>query len=386
MIMKPDIEQKKQDNIAELLDDEIARQQRVINLIASENLPSQAVRDANAHPIISKYAEGYPNARYYGGCEVGDKIETRAIELACELFGCEGANVQPHSGTQANQAVYQGLLKPRGKILSLNLDHGGHLSHGSKVNFSYRYYQIAHYELGENEKLDYPIIERIASEFNPDLIIAGSSTYSRVIDWERFRFISDRVNSYFLADIAHYAGLIAGGVYPSPIQYCDAATLTTQKTLRGPRGGAILFKKSFRKAINKALFPGCQGGPNLATIASKGIAFEEALSDDFKQYAAKVVSNAKVMCQVLREKFRIVSDGTDCHMFTVKLEKFTGAVAEEELEKNNIIVNKQMIPNDPRPPKEASGIRIGTPYITTMGYTEKQAQDLAKKILNILTN
>jgi len=372
--------------IQSLLNDELKREDEVINLIASENMPSEAVLTANAHPIVSKYAEGYPGNRYYGGCEVADKIENRANALLCELFGSEGANTQPHSGTQANQAVYQALLKPGGKILSMDLAHGGHLSHGSKVNFSYRDFQIAHYELGENEQLDYPVIDRIASEFNPDLIIAGASTYSRFIDWERFRQIADRVNAFFLADIAHYAGLIAGGVYPSPVEFADVCTFTTQKTLRGPRGGAIIFKKTFKRAINRAVFPGCQGGPNLAAIAAKGIAFEEALKQDYKDYTAQVIRNAKVMAQIIGEKYHIVSGGTDCHMFTVKFDDFSGSQAEEALEANKIIVNKQMVPNDVRPPKHGSGIRIGTPYVTTQGYTEEQCQALALKILHILSS
>ncbi len=384
--MKTKAKSARQVTISELLDEEIARQQKVINLIASENLPSEAVRNANAHPIISKYAEGYPNARYYGGCEVGDKIELRTIELACELFHAEGANVQPHSGTQANQAAYQALLKPGGKILSLDLADGGHLSHGAKVNFSFRDYKIAHYSLGEDELIDYASLERIAYEFNPDLIIAGASTYSRIFDWERFRYIADKVNSYLLADIAHYAGLIAAGVYPTPVPFADVVTFTTQKTLRGPRGGVILFRKSFKKAVNRAVFPGCQGGPNLATIAAKGIVFEEALTDSFKTYAAQVIKNAKVMAQVIKERYHVVSDGTDCHMFSVRFDNFSGAVAEKKLEENNIIVNKQIVPKDKRPPREASGIRIGTPFITSLGYTEQQAQALAYKILNILSN
>ena len=383
--MSLNAENNEKAKIHALLDEELHRQKNVINLIASENLPSEAVMQANAHPIISKYAEGYPGARYYGGCEVADKIEKRANELLCEIFGSEGANVQPHSGTQANQAVYQALLKPGGKILSLDLAHGGHLSHGSKVNFSYRDFQIAHYKLGENELLDYPVIDRIATEFNPDLIIAGASTYSRFIDWERFRHIADRVNAFYLADIAHYAGLIAGGVYPNPTEFADVCSFTTQKTLRGPRGGAIIFKKTFKRAINRAVFPGCQGGPNLAAIAAKGIAFEEVLMQDYRDYTSQVVRNARVMSQIIGEKYHIVSGGTDCHMFTVRLEGFSGARAEEVLEQNNIVVNKQMVPNDQRPPKEGSGIRIGTPYITTLGYTEEQSKSLALKILHILS-
>ncbi|MGE0433265.1 MAG: serine hydroxymethyltransferase [Planctomycetota bacterium] len=372
--------------IADLMAQEAARQQRVINLIASENLPSRAVMDACGHVLQTKYAEGYPGKRYYGGCEIADQIENRVSELACEVFGTEFANVQPHSGTQANQGVYQALLQPGGKILSMDLAQGGHLSHGSKVNFSFRDYRIAHYGLGADETIDHAALEKIADEFRPDLIIAGSSTYAPTIEWERFRAVADKVGAKLMCDIAHIAGLIAGGSYPNPAKLADVMTFTTQKTLRGPRGGVIVGKAEYQKDIDRAVFPGCQGGPNLAIIAAKGIMFEEALLPSFCEYAAQVVKNARAMAAVVSERFPIVSGRTDCHMFTVKLDALTatGHEVQQALEAQDIIVIKQLTPHDARSPMKTSGIRIGTPTITTQGYDEAKCRALAERIVTII--
>ena len=369
-----------------LLDAEAERQARVINLIASENEPSAAVRAACGHELQNKYAEGYPGRRYYAGCAVADDVERLAIRRACELFGAEHANVQPHSGSQANHAAYHALLKPGETILSLSLDHGGHLTHGSAVNFSFRNYTIHHYRLGADERIDMDAVARLATEHRPKVIVAGSSTYSREIDWAGFRVIADSVGARLLADMAHYAGLVAGGVYPSPVPHADVVTSTTQKTLRGPRGGLILCRAEFRKAIDRAVFPGCQGGPNLAIAAAKGIAFEEAATESFAAYARQVVVNAQAMAHEFdRAGYDVVSGGTDCHMFVVKLgPDLDGNTAQEFLEANDIIVNKQMVPNDPRPPKQCSGIRIGAATITTRGADEAEARAIARRVIGHL--
>lgn len=372
--------------MADLLLLEAQRQARVINLIASENLPSPAVLAACGHVFQTKYAEGYPGRRYYAGCAVADQMEARSCELACELFGADYANVQPHSGTQANQGVYQALLDPGDKILSMDLAHGGHLSHGSKVNFSARDYKIAHYGVNADGFIDYDALDKIAREYQPKLIVAGASGYAPTIEWERFRRIATEVGALLLCDIAHYAGLIAGGAYPSPVAIADVCTFTTQKTLRGPRGGCIIGKKAYAKAIDRAVFPGCQGGPNLASIAAKGIAFEEALTPEFKTYAHQVVKNARAMAVEITKTFPIVSGRTDCHMFTVDLRSLpvTGNDVQIYLEQRDIIVNKQMVPNDTRSPMQTSGIRIGTPFLTTQGWDETRCTDLAQRLVALI--
>jgi glycine hydroxymethyltransferase len=350
------------------------RQEEHIELIASENYASPAVMAAQGSQLTNKYAEGYPGKRYYGGCEFVDVAEQLAIDRVKKLFHAEAANVQPHSGAQANQAVFFAALKPGDTVLGMSLPHGGHLTHGSPVNMSGKWFNVVPYGLHpETELIDYDAAERLAHEHKPKLIIAGASAYSRIIDWKRFRAIADSVGALLLVDMAHYAGLIAAGVYPSPVGIADFVTSTTHKTLRGPRGGIILTQAKHEKAVNSAVFPGLQGGPLMHVIAAKAAAFGEALGKDFRRYQEQVVENARVLARVIQDRgVRIVSGGTDSHMFLVDLraKKVTGKDAEAALSQAHITVNKNAIPNDPEKPFVTSGIRIGSPAITTRGFTE----------------
>ena len=363
------------------------RQEDHIELIASENYVSRAVLEAQGSQLTNKYAEGYPGKRYYGGCAQVDVAEYLAIERAKELFGADYANVQPHSGSQANQAVYLAALKPGDAMLGMSLAHGGHLTHGAAVNLSGKLYHALSYGLKADETIDYDEVERMARAHNPRLIIAGASAYSRVIDWQRFRDIADEVDAYLMADVAHYAGLIAVGHYPSPVGIADFVTTTTHKTLRGPRGGLIFAKAEHEKIINSAVFPGIQGGPLMHIIAAKAVAFKEALAPEFKAYQGLVIANARAMARVLQERgLRIVSGGTDCHLFLVDLRAkgITGRDAEDALGRARITVNKNAIPNDPQKPMVTSGIRIGSPAITTRGFGIAEAEQLANLIADTL--
>jgi len=364
------------------------RQEDHLELIASENYASTAVLAAQGTQLTNKYAEGYPGKRYYGGCEFVDVVEQIAIDRAKKLFHADAANVQPHSGAQANQAVFFAALKPGDTILGMSLPHGGHLTHGSPVNMSGKWFNVVPYGLDpESELIDYAAAERLAQEHKPKLIIAGASAYSRVIDWKRFREIADSVGAQLMVDMAHYAGLIAAGVYPSPIPLADYVTTTTHKTLRGPRGGLILARAEHEKAINSAVFPGLQGGPLMHVVAAKAVALGEALQRDFKVYQERILENARVLSRVLADRgLRIVSGGTDCHMFLVDLrpKKITGKDAEAALGRAHITVNKNAIPNDPEKPFVTSGIRIGSPAITTRGFTEIECEELAHLIADVL--
>ncbi len=364
------------------------RQEEHIELIASENYASPAVMAAQGSQLTNKYAEGYPGKRYYGGCEFVDVAEQLAIDRAKELFGAEFANVQPHSGAQANQAVFFAALSPGDTILGMSLPHGGHLTHGSPVNISGKWFNVVPYGLDpRTELIDYVAAERLAHEHKPKLIIAGASAYSRVIDWKRFKAIADSVGAKLMVDMAHYAGLIAAGVYPSPVGIADYVTSTTHKTLRGPRGGIILAKAEYEKAINSAVFPGLQGGPLMHVIAAKAAAFGEALKHDFKVYQERVLENARVLARVLADRsLRIVSGGTDSHLFLVDLraKKITGKDAEAALGRAHITVNKNAIPNDPEKPFVTSGIRVGSPAITTRGFSEIECEVLAHLIADVL--
>jgi glycine hydroxymethyltransferase len=364
------------------------RQEEHIELIASENYASPAVLAAQGSQLTNKYAEGYPGKRYYGGCEFVDVAETLAIDRAKKLFHAEFANVQPHSGAQANQAVFFAALRPGDTILGMSLPHGGHLTHGSPVNVSGKWFNVVAYGLNaETELIDYDEAERLAQEHKPKLVIAGASAYSRVIDWKRFKAIADGVGAPLMVDMAHYAGLVAGGVYPSPVGIADYVTTTTHKTLRGPRGGLVLAKAAHGKAINSAVFPGLQGGPLMHVIAAKAVALGEALRHDFKIYQERVLENARVLAKVLTERgLRIVSGGTDSHMFLVDLraDKITGRDAEAALAQAHITVNKNAIPNDPEKPFVTSGIRIGSPAITTRGFSEIESEMLAHLIADLL--
>jgi glycine hydroxymethyltransferase len=364
------------------------RQEAHIELIASENYASPAVMAAQGSQLTNKYAEGYPGKRYYGGCEFVDVAEQIAIDRAKSLFDAEAANVQPHSGAQANQAVFFAMLKPGDTILGMSLPHGGHLTHGSPVNISGKWFNVVPYGLDPaTELIDYDAVERLALEHKPKLIIAGASAYSRVIDWKRFRDIADRVGAFFMVDMAHYAGLVAAGLYPSPVGVADFVTSTTHKTLRGPRGGLILTRSEYEKAINSAVFPGLQGGPLMHVIAAKAVAFGEALQGDFRVYQERVLENARVLAKALQERgVRIVSGGTDSHMFLVDLraKKITGKDAEAQLGRAHITVNKNSIPNDPEKPFVTSGIRLGSPAITTRGFTEIECEELAHLIADVL--
>ena len=367
---------------------EVRRQEDHVELIASENYVSYAVLEAQGSVLTNKYAEGYPGKRYYGGCEFVDTAEWLAIERAKKLFGAAYANVQPHSGSQANQAVYFSVLKPGDTILGMSLAHGGHLTHGASVNISGKLFHAVTYGLNpETEEIDYSEVERLAKEHKPRMIVAGASAYSRVIDWKQFRSIADAVGAYLFVDMAHYAGLIAAGVYPSPVGIADFVSTTTHKTLRGPRGGMILANAEHEKILNSAIFPSLQGGPLMHVIAAKAVALKEAMGPDFRRYQEQVLANARVMAQVLKERgLRIVSGGTDSHLFLVDLraKKITGKDAEAVLGKAHITVNKNTIPNDPEKPLVTSGIRIGSPAMTTRGFAEIEAEKLANFIADVL--
>ena len=370
---------------------ELKRQQNTLNLIASENYPSKKVLFYSGSLLMTKYAEGYPHNRYYQGCQQVDKIEDLAVELAKKLFGTEYANVQPHSGSQANQAVYLALLKPGDKILSLNLLSGGHLTHGAKINFSGVFYQVYYYNLDPaTQKLDYAKISEIAQVVQPKLIITGYSSYSLKIDFAKFRQIADQVGAYLLADIAHVAGLVATGLFPNPVPYADVITFTTHKTLRGPRGGVILAKPELGKLIDRAVFPGNQGGPNPAIISAKVQCFYEALQPEFKKYQQNVLENAKVMADCLGKKgVKIISGGTKTHLLTIDTKtsyNLAGKEAAEILEKGGIIVNKQMIPYDSEKPSISSGIRLGSPALTNRGLGKKEFHKIAEMIHMLLSN
>jgi glycine hydroxymethyltransferase len=363
------------------------RQEDHIELIASENYASPAVLAAQGSQLTNKYAEGYPGKRYYGGCEFVDTAEQLAIVRAKQLFGCDYANVQPHSGSQANQAAYMAVLKPGDAILGMSLAHGGHLSHGAAVNASGKLYRALAYGLNAEETIDYDEVERLAREHQPRMIVAGASAYSRAIDWRRMREIADEARAYLMADIAHYAGLIVTGLYPSPIGIADFVTSTTHKTLRGPRGGLILAGSEHEKILNAAIFPGLQGGPLMHVIAAKAVAFKEALAPEFRDYQKQVIANANTLAKTLQGRgVRVVSGGTDCHMFLVDLraKNVTGRDAEDALGRARITVNKNAIPNDPQKPFVASGIRIGSPAMTTRGFRESEAAHLGKLIADVL--
>jgi len=373
-----------------LIQKEIDRQEYQLEMIASENLADMAIMEAEGSCLMNKYAEGYPFSRYYGGCENVDEVEKLAIERAKLLFGAEHANVQPHSGTQANMAVYFAILNPGDTILSMNLSHGGHLSHGAEVNFSGKFYKIVHYGVSrETEMIDYEEVRAIALEHKPKLIIAGASAYPRIIDFEAFFKIAQEVGAYLMVDMAHIAGLIAAGVHPSPVPYADFVTSTTHKTLRGPRGGFILCKEKYAKIIDKTVFPGIQGGPHMNIIAAKAVCFKEALQPEFRSYQQQVVKNAKVIAEVFKnEGFRVISGGTDTHLVLVdvSIKGLTGAEAEKILEEAGITVNKNSIPFDTRPPRITSGIRIGTPAITTRGLREAEVEEVAHYMCEVLKN
>ncbi|MBQ7352603.1 MAG: serine hydroxymethyltransferase [Clostridia bacterium] len=369
--------------VASGVEGELKRQRRGLELIASENLVSEAVMIAMGTPLTNKYAEGYPEKRYYGGCECVDVVEKIAIERACKLFGAEHANVQPHSGAQANTAVYFALLKPGDTVLGMNLAHGGHLTHGSPVNMSGSYFNFVPYGVNENGFIDYDELEKIAKENMPKLIVAGASAYPRTIDFERISKIAKEIGAYFMVDMAHIAGLVAAGLHPSPVPYADIVTTTTHKTLRGPRGGLILCRQELAKAIDKAIFPGTQGGPLMHTIASKAVCFGEALKPEFKEYQAQIVKNAKVLADtLLSEGFDLVSGGTDNHLMLLDLRPFkiTGKELEKRLDECYITVNKNAIPNDPEKPFVTSGVRIGTPAVTSRGLKEEDMVVLGKLI------
>ncbi len=377
--------------IYEAVSSELSRQQNKIELIASENFVSEAVMEAMGTPLTNKYAEGYPGKRYYGGCEYVDVAENLAIERAKKIFGANYANVQPHSGAQANMAVFFALLNPGDTVLSMNLAHGGHLSHGSPVNISGKYFNIVPYGVTEDTNLiDYDEVEKTAKECKPKLILAGASAYPRIIDFERFSKIAKEVGAYFMVDMAHIAGLVAAGLHPNPIPYADVVTTTTHKTLRGPRGGLILSKdEEFGKLFNKAVFPGIQGGPLMHVIAAKAVSFKEALQDDFKVYQQQIVKNAKVLSEALSaEGFKLVSGGTDNHLILIDLTDMgvTGKEAEHMLDEVGITVNKNAIPFDKQSPFITSGIRIGTPATTTRGFVEEDMTEIAKLIKLTITD
>ena len=370
------------------IDRENRRQEAHIELIASENYVSPAVLQAQGSVLTNKYAEGYPGKRYYGGCEFVDVAEQLAIDRAKKVFNAGYANVQPHSGAQANTAVYYAVLNPGDTILGMALDAGGHLTHGAKVSLSGRYFNAVTYGLDpKTEEINYSEVEELAHVRKPKMIVTGASAYSLTFDWKRFRAIADKCGALLMADVAHYAGLIAAGLYPSPVGIADFVTTTTHKTLRGPRGGMILANAEHEKVLNSAVFPGTQGGPLMHVIAAKAAALGEALTPQFKQYQAGVLGNARVMATVLQERgFRIVSGRTDCHMFLVDLPKkgLTGKDAEQILGRANITVNKNAVPNDPQKPMVTSGIRIGSPAMTTRGFTEMEAEELANLIADLL--
>ena len=370
------------------IQEELGRQRDKLEMIASENIVSYAVMEAQGSVLTNKYAEGYPGKRYYGGCEYVDKVEQLAIDRAKELFGAEHANVQPHSGSQANMAVYYALLKPGDTMLGMNLTDGGHLSHGSPVNISGNYFKVLPYGVREdNELLDYDALEKLAKETNPKLIIGGTSAYSRIIDFERMASIAHEVGALFMVDMAHFAGLVAGGEYPSPVPYADIVTSTTHKTLRGPRGGIILCKEKYAQAINKAVFPGMQGGPLMHVIAAKAAAFGEDLEPAFKEYAKQIVKNEKVLSDELQKNgIRVVSGGTDTHVLLADVTKLgiTGKIAQTVLDEVGITCNKNTIPFEKLSPFVTSGIRLGSPALTTRGLKEEDFKEIADIITGVL--
>jgi glycine hydroxymethyltransferase len=382
--------QKEDPEMAAVFERELNRQETRLDLIASENYASKAVMEAMGSVLTNKYAEGYPGNRYYGGCEFVDEAEILAIERAKKLFGADHVNVQPHSGSGANMAVYFSVLKPGDTILSMNLSEGGHLSHGSPVSFSGQLYNIVPYGVNrETERIDYDELEKLAKERKPQMIVCGASAYSRTIDFKRFKEIADAVGAYLLADVAHIAGLIVADAHPSPVPYADFVTTTTHKTLRGPRGGMVMCKEEFAKAINKSVFPGIQGGPLMNTIAAKAVAFKEALSGDFKKDQFQTVKNAKVVSDTLTENgFRIVSGGTDNHLMLIDLTSFdiTGKDAEAACAKAGIVLNMNTIPFDKQKAFIASGVRVGTPAATTRGMKEKEMEFIGDAISGTIKN
>ena len=375
---------KVDEEIYNLVGKELEREQEGIELIASENFASKAVMEAMGSYLTNKYAEGYPAKRYYGGCQVVDEVEELARERAKKLFGAEHANVQPHSGSQANMAVYFTILQPGDTVLGMDLSHGGHLTHGSAVNFSGRLYNFVSYGVNkETEMIDYEQIRRLALEYKPKLIVAGASAYSRIIDFKKLKDICDEVGAYFMVDMAHIAGLVATGAHPSPVPYADFVTSTTHKTLRGPRGGLILCKEKYAKALDKNIFPGIQGGPLMHTIAAKAVCFKEALQPEFKEYINKVVKNCKVLAEELvKYDFKLVSNGSDNHLILVDLNNkdITGKDAEKLLDSIGITVNKNTVPNETKSPFVTSGIRIGTAAVTTRGFDEEDMKEVAALI------
>ena len=369
--------------------DELFRQQNTLELIASENFVSESVLEATGTILTNKYAEGYSGKRYYGGCKNIDTIETLAIERVKKLFGCEHANVQPHSGANANLSVYYAVLEPNDKVLGMSLSNGGHLTHGSPVNISGKYFNFVSYGVDENGYIDYEQVREIALKEKPKLIVTGASAYPRIIDFEKFKQIADEVGAYLMADIAHIAGLIVAGLHPSPVPYCDFVTSTTHKTLRGARGGIIMCKEKYAKIIDKAVFPGTQGGPLEHVIAGKAVAFKEALSDEFKDYQKQILKNAQALAKALvKNGFDLVSGGTDNHLMLIDLtnKNISGKEYEGLLEEINITVNKNTIPKETRSPFITSGIRIGTPNITTRGLKEEQMEQIAYIMARVLTN
>jgi glycine hydroxymethyltransferase len=386
-MLAPDLLAQSDPEVWDAIRRENQRQEEHVELIASENYVSRAVLLAQGSQLTNKYAEGYPGRRYYGGCEFVDIAESIAIERAKKLFNAPWANVQPHSGSQANQAVYTSALQPGDTILGMSLAHGGHLTHGSPVNLSGKLYRIVSYGLNEKEEIDYDAAERIALQEKPKLIVTGASAYALAIDWKRFRAIADKVGALLMADIAHYAGLIAVGLYPSPIGIADFVTTTNHKTLRGPRGGMVFGLPENEKAINSAIFPGLQGGPLMHVIAAKAVALGEALKPEFRAYQQKVLQNAKTMVATLQKRgLRIVSGRTESHMFLVDLRSkgITGKDAEAALGRAHITVNKNAIPNDPQKPMVTSGVRLGTPAMTTRGFGHAEAERLAQLIADVL--
>lgn len=376
--------------VAEAIRNETERQEYNLELIASENFVSEAVLEAQGSVMTNKYAEGYPGKRYYGGCHHVDVVENLAIERAKELFGADHANVQPHSGSQANMAVYFSVLKPGDTILGMNLSHGGHLTHGSPVNFSGRFFNVVPYGVSqETETIDFNEVERLAQEHKPKMIVVGASAYPRTIDFAAFRAIADKVGAVVMVDMAHIAGLVAAGLHPNPVPYAEFVTTTTHKTLRGPRGGMILCREEYAKTLNSNIFPGIQGGPLMHVIAAKAVAFKEALQPDFKAYQEQIVKNAKALADVLMQRgFRLVSGGTDNHLMLVNLTgtDLTGKVAEESLDKAGITVNKNTVPFETRSPFVTSGFRIGTPAATTHGLKESEMAEVAGFIAEALAN
>jgi len=376
-------------DIADLIEQEIARQNQGLELIASENFVSPAVLEALGSPLTNKYAEGLPGKRYYGGCEVIDQVEQLAIDRAKKLFGADHANVQPHSGAQANMTVFMALLQPGDTFLGMDLSNGGHLTHGSPVNFSGILYKAVSYGVTKEGLIDYDDMRQKAREHRPRMIIAGYSAYSRVLDYAAFADVAKEVGAYFMVDMAHFAGLVAAGVYPSPMPFADVVTTTTHKTLRGPRGGMVLCKAQHQKAIDKSVFPGTQGGPLEHVIAAKAVAFKEALEPAFKTYCAQIVANARALAGALmKQDFQVVSGGTDNHLMLIDLrnrgEELTGKVAETALDRAGITVNKNTVPNETRSPFVTSGLRVGTPAVTTRGMKEKEMRKIAELIDRVL--